>query len=123
MIDQEILHYKIQEKLGEGGMGEVYKATDLKLGLAWWLKPDPVEDRQVRRFTMSMEGFRMVEDVDISPDGRQIAFYGTDSSAKAALHLFNFESGETHYLEGTNGNGQPQFSPDGRSLVLSLIHI
>ncbi len=31
MVDTTISHYKVLEKIGKGGMGEVYRATDTKL--------------------------------------------------------------------------------------------
>lgn len=101
MIGQTISHYKILEKLGEGGMGVVYKAQDTKLLRPVALKfltPDMTRDQDAkRRFiqearaasALDHPNIAVVHDVDETPDGHSficMAYYdGQTCKTKARI--------------------------------------
>jgi Tol biopolymer transport system component len=52
----------------------------------------------------------------ISPDGHALAFCATDENGKAMLWVRSLDSLAAHLLPGTEGAGDPFWSPDSRSL-------
>ena len=101
MIGETLAHYTITAKLGEGGMGEVYRATDTKLGRDVALKVLPAE---------------------MASNPERLERFRREAKALAALDhpgivtVFSVEeSGGVHFLTMQLVEGQPleQLIPEG----------
>jgi len=93
MIGQTIAHYRITAKLGAGGMGEVYCATDTKLGREVALKVLPeafaADAQRMARFHREAQVLASLNHPNIAQ------IYGVEESGGVRALVMEFVAGET----------------------------
>jgi serine/threonine protein kinase len=93
MIGQVLGHYQILSKLGEGGMGEVYRARDttLKRDVALKVIPDifAKDDERMARFVREAQMLAALNHVNIA------AIYGVEQSDTRRALVLELVDGET----------------------------
>jgi serine/threonine protein kinase len=93
MVGQTLAHYEITSQLGKGGMGEVYRAKDLKLGRDVAIKALPDEfakdaDR-VARFQREAKVLASLNHPNIA------AIYGLEESGGTNFLVMELVEGNT----------------------------
>ena len=98
MISSTILHYNILEKLGEGGMGKVYKAQDTKLDRFVALKFLPskltTDEEQKARFIQEAKTASAMNHPNICTI-YSIEEYDNDKGEKQLFIAMEYVEGET----------------------------
>ncbi len=93
MIGQTLAHYKIEQKLGEGGMGVVYKALDTHLDRPVAIKvlrPESMRDAErKRRFVQEAKSASALNHPNI------ITIYDIDNAAGADFIAMEYVAGRT----------------------------
>jgi serine/threonine protein kinase len=92
MIGQKIAHYEVTEKIGAGGMGEVYKARDTKLDRDVALKVLPenfaVDEERLARFDREAKLLAALNHANIA------GIYGTESWEGRHMLVLEYVEGE-----------------------------
>ena len=92
MLNTTLAHYKITAKLGQGGMGEVYRATDTKLGREVAIKvlPEALADdaERLARFQREAELLAALNHPNIA------AIHGLEESGGSKALVLELVEGE-----------------------------
>jgi len=92
MIDEAIAHYKITAKLGQGGMGAVYRATDTKLDREVAIKVLPesfTQDRErLARFEREAKALAALNHPNIA------GIYGLEKTGESQALILELVEGE-----------------------------
>ena len=90
---QQLAHYEIRELIGQGGMGEVYRAKDSKLGRDVAIKVLPYEfardEERLRRFQREAKVLASLNHPNIA------AIYGLERSGSTHYLVLELVEGET----------------------------
>jgi serine/threonine protein kinase len=93
MVGTKLSHYEITSHLGSGGMGEVYQATDLKLGRTVAIKVLPQtftrDADRVARFEREARVLASLNHAHIA------AIYGLEQSGDCKFLILELAGGET----------------------------
>jgi Tol biopolymer transport system component len=110
---------------GRGSMARLAWALVAVVGLAAvgslafvieHLRHESVAEHGLRFSILAPEGSTASEGFAVSPDGRSLAFSGTDATGHGALWLRSLESGDYSMLPGTEDARLPFWSPDSRHI-------
>jgi len=117
MIGQTLDHYRIESKLGEGGMGVVYKARDIHLDRLVAIKvlpPDKVADA-TRKQRFVREARAAVHEQGI--------YYIVHRSNETKLEFYDLVKGRSSTIASNLGTiaGGLAVSPDGRTILYSRV--
>src|SRR5918994_7396463 len=92
MIGQTLGHYRIEAKLGEGGMGVVYKARDTQLGRPVAIKVLPAErvgdPERKRRFVQEAKAASALNHPNI------VHIYGIDTASGVDFIAMEYVEGK-----------------------------
>ena len=117
--DQPLLHYRILGKIGEGGMGEVYKAEDSRLGRFVAIKrlpPDTAQDEKARQRLL-----REARSASALNHSNIVVIYAIESADGSDFIVMEYVEGET--LKAMIGRGPlelPQLLDIGAQVAEAL---
>ncbi|HYN05409.1 MAG TPA: protein kinase [Vicinamibacteria bacterium] len=97
----------------------VVAALAVAAAAAWALvggHPGPARELALKVAVLPPSGTTSSGPIDISPDGRQIAFTAAGDDGQARLYVRTLDNLEPKPLPGTEGAEAPFFSPDGKSV-------
>jgi serine/threonine protein kinase len=119
LIGQELSHFRITAKLGEGGMGDVYRAEDTKLGREVAIKVLPEEftanHERLARFEREARALAALNHPNIA--GIYEVGVGTADGGSATIHYLVMELAEGEDLAARLSRGS---IPVDEALLLAL---